>query len=262
MEIGLDGIYLGTLTLSWSNLTLILGVTLWITLARFTRAEWIMIVVLLVARLWAALPGLSVQRPIAEHLLDIIDLRRGDWAWGAGLLAGALSLIFVIKQSDHKIKQEAIRAALLTVLITLLPQLIRPTANAAQANLPNILLPRLAGPKAKEPAPLPKARVLSFWATWCGPCRSELPLLKREIQRGQPIELINVGESPETIARFLDQHHPKLSTWYASQQLSQTLQVRGFPTTIVINAQGQVVARHLGVLSAAQLKSLIKKITD
>lgn len=230
-------------------------------MARFVRAELVAVVTLLVARVWAAAPGLAFDRPLLENIWDIVDIRRGDWAWGPGFLAGIFSLVFFVRNDEIKI-QEATRAVLVTLLISVLPQLFRPVASGAQAVLPEVSLPRLVGQEIQEPALLPKASVITFWATWCGPCRSELPLLAREMQKGQPIELVNVGESGETVARFLAQHHPKLQTWYASHELSQALQVRGFPTTIVVNAQGQVVDRHLGVLSAAQLLKLVRKAKE
>ncbi|MDV6376550.1 hypothetical protein [Deinococcus arenicola] len=71
MNLGLDSLVLGPLNLSWQSLTLLLGLVTWLGLARFAQAERALLVTLLVARLWAAVPGLDGSRPLLENMLDI-----------------------------------------------------------------------------------------------------------------------------------------------------------------------------------------------
>lgn len=77
VNVGLDGVALGPLNVSWSALILMLGLLPWVTMARFPHAERAAGVPLLVARVWDALPGLDTSRPLLQNALDIVDVRRG-----------------------------------------------------------------------------------------------------------------------------------------------------------------------------------------
>lgn len=137
MNIGLDGVGLGPLTLSWSSLTLALNLLTWFGLARFPGAQRAALTTLVVARLWAALPGLDGSRLLVEHLLDIVDVRRGTWAWGPGLAFGVLTLWFVQRRPTAPV----IRAVALTVLAAAVPLALRPVPTVTAATLPTTGLP-------------------------------------------------------------------------------------------------------------------------
>lgn len=246
-----DGLGLGPLALSWTSLTLLLGVLTWTALARWPGAGVALGVSLLAARLWAAAPGLASSRPLLDNVLDVLDPRRGDWAWGAGLSAGVLFLAC----SGRQTLRRAVRPLLLSVLAGALPLLLRPAPSALQVTAAP--LPGLSADRTFLPAPLPRPTVLNFWATWCGPCRSELPLLAHEQQRGGAVTLVNVGESPAQVQGFLRSSAPGLRTRTGGDALAAQLRVTAFPTTVVLGPQGQVLARHLGPLSAAQLRRLV-----
>jgi peroxiredoxin len=98
---------------------------------------------------------------------------------------------------------------------------------------------------------LGKPLIVNFWATWCPPCRAEMPSLQRawEQVRGEGIELvaINVGESEGTIQRFLDQ----VSVGFPlpmdrDSKVVQTWPVRGLPTTFVVDPQGRLTYKAAG----------------
>ncbi|GGM16997.1 TlpA disulfide reductase family protein [Deinococcus aerophilus] len=253
MNLGLDGLILGPLNLSWQSLTLLLGVVTWLSVARFAGAERALLVTLLVARLWAALPGLDGQRPVLENLLDIVDIRRGGWAWLPGMLAGVLALWWPARRFSPLM----MRAVAVTVVVAALPGLLKPAPQGMQASLPATPLPRLSALESQAPAPLPTGGVVNFWATWCGPCRAELPLLETRQEQGEKIQLVNVGESDQTVKSFLKANRLTLQTWMGGQALSGPLGITGFPTTLAVSRTGRVVGRHLGPLSGAQLQSLL-----
>lgn len=253
MNVGLDGVGLGPLNLSWQSLSLLLGLFTWFALARFAHAERAVFVTLLVARIWAALPGLDADRPPLENVLDIVDVRRGGWAWLPGVLAGLLALWW----PRRRFPQGLPRALGVTLTVAALPGLLRPAPQGLQATLPDTPLPRLSVLGAQPPAPLPTGGVVNFWATWCGPCRSELPLLETRQAQGANIQLVNVGESAQTVGAFLAANNLGLNTWMQGQTLSGPLGIGGFPTTLAVSRSGRVVARHLGPLSGAQLRHLL-----
>jgi peroxiredoxin len=96
-----------------------------------------------------------------------------------------------------------------------------------------------------------KPLIVNFWATWCPPCRAEMPSLQRawEQVRGDGIELvaINVGESEGTIQRFLEQVSVDFPLpMDRDSEVVQAWPVRGLPTTFVIDPQGRLAYKAAG----------------
>ena len=92
--------------------------------------------------------------------------------------------------------------------------------------------------------------VLNFWATWCPPCKAELPSLQmlHSISDGQPVVIgINVQEQGSRVQRYMQSaglNFPVVLDPRA--QLAKQWGVEAFPTTILIDAKGQARWRVLG----------------
>ena len=96
--------------------------------------------------------------------------------------------------------------------------------------------------------------VINFWATWCPPCRQESPALQSAYQRFRDKGVILLGvdlkENAETIQNFTTQFgltYPLLLD--RDGAVSERYQVRGIPTTVILDADGVVRARHVGPLT-------------
>ena len=98
-----------------------------------------------------------------------------------------------------------------------------------------------------------KVVVVNFWATWCPPCRREMPSLERLRQRladkGLAVVAVDVGEDGDTVFSFTGQLEPAPSFPLLLDKDSAAMQrwkVKGLPTTYVVDSQGRVTHRAVG----------------
>lgn len=98
-----------------------------------------------------------------------------------------------------------------------------------------------------------KVVVLNFWATWCPPCRREMPSLERlsgTIKNQEMVILaVNVAEDFDTVFSFLGTLDPIPTfpiVFDRDGSVLKTYPVRGLPTTFVLDAEGRTVYRAVG----------------
>ncbi len=148
--------------------------------------------------------------------------------------------------------------------------------SAARAEGPG---PALTGPQLGAPAPAfslrtldgktlaleqfrGKTLVLNVWATWCPPCRQEMPDLIKgyESYSKQGVAFLGVDtteEAPIVRAYLAARDVPYAQALDSDKGFSDAYDVQAFPTTYVIDPQGIVRARYIDVLASAQLAELI-----
>lgn len=95
------------------------------------------------------------------------------------------------------------------------------------------------------------AVIVNFWASWCAPCRAEMPSLNRAWEKvkdkGVQMLAINLGDSEAEIERFMSQVPIDFPVAMSSNPSDlQTWGVRGLPTTLVIDSNGQIVLELVG----------------
>lgn len=104
--------------------------------------------------------------------------------------------------------------------------------------------------------------VLNFWATWCGPCRAEMPaLLRLEAEHAGQARVIGVnqGESAETVTAFANDlavDYPLLLD--PGHSVNRQYSVRGLPTTLFIDADGIIRDQIVGAASEAVLATKLE----
>jgi len=90
--------------------------------------------------------------------------------------------------------------------------------------------------------------ILHFWATWCPPCRAELPELAlwRSSHPDVLIIPISLDENPHAAAQFLKKHKFDLSANRGTNRQAIQLGVRGLPSSFLVNENSEITRRFLG----------------
>lgn len=95
-----------------------------------------------------------------------------------------------------------------------------------------------------------KVVFLNFWATWCGPCRAEMPSMQdlyADLQDENFVVLaINQQEGNRVVQDFVDQQGFSFPVLMDNGQVSYQYGVRGIPTTFIIGPDGNVIAGKVG----------------
>lgn len=93
--------------------------------------------------------------------------------------------------------------------------------------------------------------LVHFWASWCGPCRREMPTLPKLINAFPPerlsVILVNTAESDEDVFTFLASVSPELGTYMDRDgQVTERWQPRGLPSTFFVDPHGRLQYQALG----------------
>lgn len=90
---------------------------------------------------------------------------------------------------------------------------------------------------------------LNFWATWCGPCKAEMPSIESVYKdMGEEVVFLCVSyEEPEVISKFMNREGYDLPVYFPVNAIPQQLAAEALPTTLIINSEGQIVHRSKGM---------------
>ena len=127
--------------------------------------------------------------------------------------------------------------------------------------LPGVEIEPLLGGAAISLADIEGPAVINLWATWCAPCRREIPDFE-EVHRARGDEVrfigINIGEDPARAQAFIDQVGATYDQFVDRQGAVVTeLRSTVMPVTLVIDVDGNISTRHLGPLDQGDLNDVI-----
>ena len=110
--------------------------------------------------------------------------------------------------------------------------------------------------------------VLNFWASWCGPCKMEMPdFNEKYLEIGEEVQFLIINmtdgfrETVETASAFIAEQGYSFPVFYdTDQDAASTYGVYSIPTTYFIDAEGSAIARATGVIGAEILQRGIDMI--
>lgn len=131
-----------------------------------------------------------------------------------------------------------------------LAQLEGPSTNSGLDDALKFKLPRPDGSVLDMESLRGKVIVMNFWATWCGPCRTELPLFQKAIEKyhSDPdvaFLAVSTDADREFVEPYLRQNKHKLPVVFA-ENIDGLFNVSAIPTTIILDRQGKVAYRMRG----------------
>lgn len=93
--------------------------------------------------------------------------------------------------------------------------------------------------------------MLNFWASWCGPCRQEMPLLDRLSQRYEPAGFTLLGINVEADSKAADQLLKEIPVSFPvlydpTSKVSETYKVDAMPSTVLVDCDGNLSYLHRG----------------
>ena len=131
-------------------------------------------------------------------------------------------------------------------------------------SLPAIALPDLGGKAVNLQQFKGRPVVVNLWATWCPPCRREMPALEQAAREHPDVAFVfaNQAESPATVRRFLKTEDLELEHVLldADSAIAGHFQARALPTTLIFGPDGELLNTHLGEISRARLGDYLRAI--
>lgn len=194
----------------------------------------------------------------AKAPLDMFKVWQGGYSAFAGWIAGGVVLLVAMTRGRQAVIPPLLIAAALSGITY---QSVTAALPRPEVSLPSIELLTLDG-KSVQLAGRNRVVVLNLWATWCPPCRREMPMMTALAAQMPEVDFVfvNQNESAEQILNFLNTEKLPLTGMLRDPdgELMERLSAVGLPSTLVFDDRGTLMRAHTGEISRATLRALIE----
>ncbi|MBB6624160.1 TlpA family protein disulfide reductase [Clostridium gasigenes] len=109
--------------------------------------------------------------------------------------------------------------------------------------------------------------LLNFWATWCPPCKAEMPDIEKLYQENKNSDLVilavNLGEDKQTVKSFIEKNKYNFDILLDSDQdVAVKYNIVSIPTSFFIDKEGNIVSKKIGAMTLEEMKSYINLLNN
>lgn len=120
------------------------------------------------------------------------------------------------------------------------------------------------GDRVQLPGIQARAILINFWATWCDPCREEIPdlihLYEKYREKGFLVVGISLDTSMEKLANFVKEYRIPYPIWVGDKTLVRSWMVRGLPASYLVDGEGKIRREYLGARKGATFEKHLLKL--
>lgn len=196
--------------------------------------------------------------------IGVVRFWEGGFSAWWGVVGGAITVVHYAVNG-----RVPLRVALPPVVLALaawlvIPPLLTPAETRTRV-LPDTVFQQLAGESVALTDFVGEPIVVNLWATWCGPCRREMPMMAQVASDEPEVAFVfaNQAESAAQIEGFLTRdlgltfEHVLLDSRGSLPQAFSTI---GLPVTLFFSADGSFVRVHSGQISEPQLRAYVREL--
>lgn len=195
--------------------------------------------------------------------LGMLDIRDGGFVATAGLLA-AFAVGLEQLRRHPGLRRSLVTSALAGLLVWGGATVAIHASQADNIPLPALTLQQLDGGAVALERFKGRPLVVNLWATWCPPCRREMPALAAA-QAANPyvaFVFVNTGEDAATVQRYLSDASlaPQNVLLDGTRAAARAMDAVGYPTTLFYDRHGMLAGRHMGELSRAAVDEQVERL--
>lgn len=183
-----------------------------------------------------------------------MDMKKNILIWGAAII---LIAVAVYTMANYNTKKEN----------DISSNQVTPIVDASLEKAINFGLKDLDGNTVSLSDYIGKNVYLNFFATWCPPCRGEMPDIEKVYQKYKNQDFvvlaIDLGEDRDTVKSFIENNKYNFKVLLDSDQtVGQKYRTTSIPVSVFIDKKGNIAAKQVGAMTSEQMELKVKMLID